>query len=106
MTQFITMNDLHEKLSSLGSKDLVLDVRTPQEFASGRVPGSKNIPFNEVEQHQKTLREYDRIYIYCQAGVRAQTAAAMLEKLGFTDLFCVSSAGMGQWIGSGYSVEK
>lgn len=106
MTRHISMEDLHHQLPNITKKDLILDVRTPEEYAAAHVPGSKNISHGEVGQHQSELQGYDRIYIYCQAGRRAQVAAATLEGQGFKNLVCVSIGGMGHWIASGFPTEK
>ncbi len=106
MTQHISMSDLNRQLSKITKKDLILDVRGRDEYSTGHVPGSKNIPHPEISQHQSELQGYDQIFVYCQAGRRSQIATATLESLGFKNLICVSADGMGAWISSGYPVEK
>ncbi len=106
MTQHLTMNDLHDQLSKITQKDLILDVRSHEEFSDGHVPGSRNIPHTEVADRQSELKGFEKIYIYCQAGRRAQVAAAMLEDLGFKNLICVSTTGMGHWRAAGFPIEK
>lgn len=67
---------------------LVLDVRTPGEFASGRVPGAVNVPVNEVAQRIEALapaRDRD-IVVYCEKGPRARAAQATLQGAGFTSV--------------------
>lgn len=68
---------------------LVLDVRTPAEFASGHVPGAVNVPVDEVAQRIAALapsRERD-IVVYCEKGPRARQAQATLEQAGFADVY-------------------
>ncbi len=101
----ISMDDLHELLPQIGPMDLILDVRTAEEYASGHVPRSKNISHTDIAQNVQGLQGYNHIYIYCQAGRRSQIAAMELEKNGFRNLICVSSAGMGHWVASGFPVE-
>lgn len=64
---------------------LVVDVRTPQEFAGGHYPGAVNIP---VDQVQSRLKEFgDRnspVVVYCQSGGRSAMAKQILEGAGFT----------------------
>ena len=49
---------------------VILDVRTRQEYAQGHIPGSKNIPLQELEQVQNVLRDKSiPIYTYCYSGV-------------------------------------
>ncbi len=68
---------------------VVLDVRTPEEFAAGHVPGAVNIPHTELASRVAELegsREND-IVVYCRSGTRAATALGVLEKSGFKRLF-------------------
>jgi phage shock protein E len=71
-----------------GSGLLVLDVRNPDEYASGHVLGAMNIPHTEIEARIDELAEYrDReIVIYCERGYRAQIAAGALDEAGFQRL--------------------
>lgn len=106
MLQKISMTDLHEKLNKLSARELILDVRTPEEYSEGHIPGSRNIPFDEVEGHFAELQKLERVYIHCQAGKRAQMAAQTLIQKGLKNLVCVSSGGMGDWIEAGFPVQK
>jgi rhodanese-related sulfurtransferase len=68
---------------------VVLDVRTPEEFAAGHLPGAINIPHTELASRVLELegsRESD-IVVYCRSGARAATALGVLEKSGFKRLF-------------------
>lgn len=102
----IMMLDLKNRLGRLEPGELILDVRSPDEFRGGHVPGSKNIPHEQVGAHAEELRKYKRIYVHCQAGGRAGKASDALAKLGLTNLVCVSSSGMGDWIAAGLPVER
>lgn len=102
----ITMKELHEKLGSLGPKDKIIDVRSPEEYKDGHVPGSKNIPHTEVTKFIDELRGFENVYIHCQMGGRAQRAASALEKAGLQNIVCVSISGMGDWISLGYPIQK
>lgn len=68
---------------------VVLDVRTPEEFAAGHLPGAINIPHKELASRVAELdgsRESD-IVVYCRSGARAATALGVLEQSGFKRLF-------------------
>ena len=66
---------------------LVVDVRTPAEFAAGAYQGAINIPLDQVE---KRLADFgDRkhaIIVYCRSGNRSSQAKVLLEKNGFSDV--------------------
>ena len=66
----------------------ILDVRTPEEFAAGHVPGAINIPYTELEERysELELEGSDELVVYCQSGRRAAIAKAALSELGFTNV--------------------
>lgn len=67
----------------------ILDVRTPEEFAAGHVPGAINIPYTELEERysELELESSDELVVYCQSGRRAAIAEAALSELGFTNVW-------------------
>jgi rhodanese-related sulfurtransferase len=100
------MNDLHALLGKLDPTDLILDVRTPEEFQDGHIQGAKNIPYNEVSNSVDDLKKYSKIYLHCQKGRRADIATHTLAKLGLTNIVCINDSGMADWISAGYPVVK
>jgi len=66
---------------------LVVDVRTPAEFAAGAYPGATNIPLDQVEKRLADFGDHKRtIVVYCRSGHRSGQAKAILDKNGFTDV--------------------
>ncbi|MGH8130307.1 MAG: rhodanese-like domain-containing protein [Steroidobacteraceae bacterium] len=68
---------------------VVLDVRTPAEYAEGHVPGALNIPHTELAARIAELsaaRSRD-IVVYCRSGNRTAQALKLLGDAGFTRLF-------------------
>ena len=62
---------------------LVLDVRTPAEFAGGHVKGSRNIPVDELSRHINELKALNKpIVTCCASGMRSGRAAGMLSAEG------------------------
>lgn len=64
---------------------LVVDVRTPAEYASGHVAGSQNVDVNGG-QFEAALDSVDRarpVYLYCRTGRRSAAAAETLTRMGF-----------------------
>lgn len=102
----ITVNDLHTLRKSIGKNDLILDVRTPEEYAEGHVPGARNISHEQVASRIEELRSYQTIYVYCRSGGRVGHAAMDLTRAGFTNLVLVQGGGMPDWEAAGYPVEK
>ncbi|HEY8266244.1 MAG TPA: rhodanese-like domain-containing protein [Steroidobacteraceae bacterium] len=68
---------------------VVLDVRTPAEYAEGHVPGAINIPNGELAARVAELADAKGrdIVVYCRSGVRAAQALDVLDKAGFKRLF-------------------
>lgn len=63
---------------------VLLDVRTPEEFRQGRIPGSRNLPLGETED--LALLAPDRttpLFVYCLSGARSAQAAAQLKRMGY-----------------------
>ncbi len=79
---------LVERLAWADRSLVVLDVRTPEEFAAGHVPGAINIPHTELAARVAELEASrgDDIVVYCRSGARAATALGILEKSGFKRL--------------------
>lgn len=78
-------------------KALLLDVRTPQEFAGGHLDGAKNIPVQELEAQLSQLADAkDKdIVVYCHSGARSSRAAGILKSHGFTKVHDLG--GMSNW---------
>ena len=102
----ISMKDLNERLEHLGNDEIVLDVRTPEEYAEGHVPGSRNLNHDQVGSIAEELKQYKRVYIHCRSGARAQVAYGALLQKGLTNLVCIADGGIMDWLSAGYPVEK
>lgn len=63
----------------------ILDVRTKREFARGSIPGSVNIPIDELRERIGEIGSHD-VVVNCQVGLRGHTAALLLGELGFNAL--------------------
>ena len=60
---------------------VIVDVRTPQEFKSGHLKGSKNIPLQKIGNSISKLKNKEVILV-CRSGGRAASAKSMLERHG------------------------
>ena len=61
---------------------LLLDVRTREEHASTRIPGSQNIPVQELGGRLSELAPHADVVVYCRSGGRSAAAAQMLRSAG------------------------
>jgi len=65
---------------------LLLDVRQPEEYEDGHIPGAMFIPLGELEARQEELERDKKIITYCRSGHRSIAAAIALCGLGFKDI--------------------
>ena len=82
-----------------------LDVRTPQEFAEGHVPGAINIPVQVLADRLSEVPKNKRLYVYCRSGKRSTVASELLAKAGFSQVENVR-ASMNGWSAASYPIEK
>jgi rhodanese-related sulfurtransferase len=66
-----------------GERPFLLDVRTPQEYAAGHIPGAVNFPVDDLRHRLSELPRDRRITAYCQVGQRGYLAARILRQAGF-----------------------
>ncbi|MFO0688419.1 MAG: rhodanese-like domain-containing protein [Myxococcota bacterium] len=94
-------------LSQPAGESLILDVRTPEEYAEGHVPNAINIPHDQLEAHLAELegRKNGPVVVYCKSGRRAGLAAETLAKAGFTQLLHLTGD-MQAWTAAGLPTEK
>ena len=85
----------------------VIDVRTPEEFRAGHVPGAINIPLQEFQKRFAELGAYrDReTVMYCESGVRASHGGQWLRSRGFGKLRFLDGH-MNAWRDAGLPTEK
>ena len=76
-----------ELVARLGGESpfVLIDVRTPEEFAAGHIPGALNIPYDELPArlHELEGRQGDEVVVYCRTGRRAKIAEDALTEAGF-----------------------
>ena len=66
---------------------VLLDVRTPEEYREGHIPGSKNVPLQSISKVAGMIdNKSTPIFVYCLGGVRSRQAAAMLQQMGYTNV--------------------
>ena len=89
----------------------VLDVRTPGEFAQGRVPGAKLLSLQELSSLGSAASEKipfekdDEIYVICRSGSRSRSAVQILNSLGYTNAINVGGGTM-TWSHYGNPLER
>jgi rhodanese-related sulfurtransferase len=69
--------------TSPDERPLLLDVRTVDEFAAGHIPGSTNIPVDDLRSRLDELPKSQELVVYCQVGQRGYLATRILIQSGF-----------------------
>ena len=65
----------------------LLDVRSPQEYSSGHIPGSKNIPLQSIDRISFMVENKDApLFVYCHSGARSRQAASALRHMGYSNV--------------------
>lgn len=105
MAQHISMHDLHDRMKKLGQSEIILDVREPEEYSEGHIPGSLNIPVGIVGSRAEELKKYEKVYVHCRSGKRADMAMQVLESKGLKNLVCITDGGMLDWAAAGYPMD-
>ena len=97
-----TIDDLAEARPRPGT---VIDVRGPEEFAAGHVPGALNVPLEDVlaSPDRSYTDDGDTVHVICQSGRRSLKAAEAMNAAGVPAISV--AGGTTAWIESGRSVE-
>jgi len=82
----------------------VLDVRAPEEFVTGHVPGAVNIPHDQVAARLAEVPKDKEVVLYCRSGRRAAMVAEVLAANGYTRLKHLEGD-MPAWIEKGRPVD-
>lgn len=80
----------------------IIDVRTPEEFATGHLPGAINIDYHDPDFTGKiaALDIREEYAIYCRSGNRSGKTLALMRDLGFHNVRNLSG-GINSWLASG-----
>ena len=99
----LNVNDFASRIKD--TSVILIDVRTPAEFAAGHIEGALNIDFesgtfaSDVQKLDKTKR----YAVYCRSGNRSGQATALMAKDGFTSIFNLSG-GVIDWANAGQAL--
>lgn len=95
----ISMADLAGALAK-EQNAILLDVRTPEEYNGGYIPGAINLPSQSITAETAAAMLPDKnqpIYVYCRSGNRSRAASEALVRLGYTNI--TESGGIMDWTG-------
>lgn len=112
--QQVTLIDMaaFRKISESPGEVLIIDVREPDEFAAGHVPGAINIPRGQIEFRIWPYIGYPEhpdpaagLYLYCSMGIRSALAAQSLQQLGLSRVIAVDMQ-LQDWQAAGYPLTE
>ena len=86
---------------------VIIDVRSPAEFAAGHAPDSLNIPTDKLKERLTELDKFKGrpLILNCATGARSTSACAILRKLGVENVFNLAG-GMNAWVDAGLPIRK
>lgn len=80
---FLTGNKSKKIEDFRGRGAIIVDVRSKGEYESGAIPGSKNIPLQNISSKMNEIKKWDKpIITCCASGMRSGSAAAILKSSG------------------------
>ena len=85
------------------SNALVIDVRQPNEYEEGHIPGSVNIPLRELGASVDKIPTDRQVFVYCKSGYRAGVAVSSLRMMGYDNALSYSGSWLA-WIEAGEEV--
>lgn len=105
-TEIVTLNIVDFDPETKKNRVLI-DVRTPEEFAKGHLPGAININVEDESFAEKMdeIKKNENIYLYCKTGKRSAKAVAIADTLGFRNIYNLDG-GFISWKEAGKAVEN
>lgn len=103
----MSVQEVHARLAQREDNRLLLDVRTPEEFASGHIAGALNIPVDDLPVRLEEIAGYRSapVIVYCRSGRRSLVASQILVKAGFRDVTNMTG-GVLDWSAAGFPLVK
>ena len=86
---FLKSPDINQGVKEYSTTDgaVLLDVRTPDEYRQGHIPGSKNVPLQSISKVAGMIdNKSTPIFVHFLSGARSRQAAAILKQMGYTNV--------------------
>lgn len=97
------LDSIYARFKKLNPNEVWIDVRRPEEWAEGVIPGVKKIVLSELEPALGDLNKDATYVLICRSGNRSNTAAQLMESKGFTSLVNFAG-GMLSWYKANYAL--
>jgi len=115
LASFTAVSAQKTQLNSSEAKELlkksksivILDVRTPEEFAMGHLKGAKNIDIRQSDAYSKIdkLNRKARYLVYCRTNHRSGVAVEYMKQKGFKTVYQMMD-GFPGWAANNFAIEK
>ena len=102
--QFVSPDVVADMLVQKDPSLRLIDVRTPEEFASGFIAGAVNIPVDQLSQRLNEVPQDEPVVVYCHSGNRSHQASQILEDAGYSQVYDLG--GISQWQAAGMPVQR
>ena len=99
----ITEISVNELTTLVENGSLVVDVREPDEYESGHIPGAILVPLSTVLTNKSEFESDETVYVVCRSGGRSMQACEMLHDVGISNVVNVAGGTMG-WISLGNEI--
>lgn len=85
---FLKANDINSGVAQFRNTEnaLLLDVRTRQEYATGHIPGSLNVPLQRLEDIEDEIAKDTPLFVHCLSGGRSRQAVSLLREMGYHEV--------------------
>ena len=86
---FFKQPDIHQGIAQYQENPgaVLLDVRTEQEYREGHIPGSKNVPLQQLDKINSLAENKDiPLFVYCHSGARSRQAVSLLQHMGYSSV--------------------
>jgi phage shock protein E len=103
INELITPSDYLAQYEENNKPHLLLDVRTPEEFATGHIPGAVNISVESLQSRLSEVSNDAPIIVYCRSGNRSAVASKILSDANYSTIF--DMGGIIDWTSQGLPVE-
>ena len=86
---FLKQPDINKGVADFRNTEgaILVDVRTSQEYREGHIPGSKNVPLQQLDKISSVTDNKDApMFVYCHSGARSRQAAVILQHIGYANV--------------------
>jgi len=101
LIQEMNLDQVYQAFQTPPENTVFLDIRRPEEWAEGVIPGAETIRLNNLNQVLEKLDKSKTYIVICRSGFRSEIACQEMAEAGFKNLFNFAD-GMLAWYEKGY----